>query len=179
MPNQHALLSTDERGRSVLRFERVLSHSRERVWRALTERGELQGWHPTPFEMEPRVGGAIRYAPMEGVQDVLPTGRVLAYEPPELLAYTWAEDELRWSLQGHERGCLLMLEHSFEDRMKAARDGAGWHLCLIALQSGLDGAPAPKRGHGESLPDGWEELNGQYQERFGILPEHATPPPPR
>jgi uncharacterized protein YndB with AHSA1/START domain len=36
-------------GRYVLRFERLLAHSRERVWRALTEHQELAAWHPTPL----------------------------------------------------------------------------------------------------------------------------------
>ena len=48
MPDEHAVLPERE-GRSVLRFERLLAHPRERVWRALTEREELEAWHPTPF----------------------------------------------------------------------------------------------------------------------------------
>ena len=87
----------------------------------------------------------------------------------------------RAALELEERGdgCLLTLEHSFEDRFKAARDGAGWHLCLIALQEGLDGAHRPQPGHGERLPGGWSELNDHYQRRFGISSAEATPPPER
>ena len=44
MPDEHAVL-LERNGRSVLRFERLLDHPRERVWRALTERGELEAWH--------------------------------------------------------------------------------------------------------------------------------------
>jgi uncharacterized protein YndB with AHSA1/START domain len=175
MPDEHAVLVQDERGRAVLRFERLLAHSPERVWRALTEQGAVEDWHPTPFELDSVVGGQVRYA---GDGTEMPPGRVLAYEPPVLLAYTWGEDELRWSLQDRGDGCLLTLEHAFEDRFKAARDGAGWHLCLIALQEGLDGTPAPKRGHGERLPNDWAELNDLYQQRFRITAEEATPPPP-
>jgi uncharacterized protein YndB with AHSA1/START domain len=179
MPAQHAVLGEDERGRSVLRFERLLGHPPERVWRALTELGALADWHPTPFALvDAAVGGEIRYAAAEGMPQ-LPPGRVLAYEPFVLLTYTWGEDELRWSLAERADGCLLRLEHAFEDRFKAARDGAGWHLCLLALQTGIDGAPAPKRGHGERLPAGWSELNEEYQQRFEISPDEATPPPPR
>jgi uncharacterized protein YndB with AHSA1/START domain len=177
MPDEHAVLMRDERGRSVLRFERLLEHSPERVWRALTEHGELEDWHPTPFEIDPNVGGEVRYAAGEGGPE-LPGGRVLVYERPLLLAYTWGEDELRWRLREHEQGCLLTLEHAFEDRFKAARDGAGWHLCLIALQDGLNGVPAPKRGHGEHLRRDWAELNEGYRKRFGIAAVEATMPPP-
>jgi uncharacterized protein YndB with AHSA1/START domain len=172
---EHAVLLQRE-GKAVLRFERRLRHSPERVWAALTERGELDGWHPTPFELR---GEEIVY-PGEHDPPMRP-GRVLACEPPRLLAHTWGEDELHWKLQETDDGCLLELEHVFEDRFKAARDGAGWHLCLLTLRGRLDGAAAPRPGEGmvdQRLPDRWAELNQEYQQRFGISPEQATPVPP-
>lgn len=87
--------------------------------------------------------------------------------------------ELRWELRADGAGCVLRLTHIFDDRFKAARDGAGWHLCLQALSDSLDGAPQPERGSEPRIPYGWEELNREYQERFGISSEHATPPPTR
>ena len=57
MPVAPDAILQDQEGRAVLRFERKLAHPPERVWRALTERGELTGWHPTPFEIEPEAGG--------------------------------------------------------------------------------------------------------------------------
>jgi uncharacterized protein YndB with AHSA1/START domain len=176
MPDEHAVLLERE-GRAVLRFERLLGHDRERVWRALTDRDDLDAWHPTPFELEPAVGGSVTFHATKGAPE-MPDGRVLAYEPPSLLAYSWGEDELRFELAVHEDGCLLTLEHTFEDRFKAARDGAGWHLCLGALSAALDGRAVPGLGEGERLPGGWQELNGDYQQRFGISPEQATPVPP-
>jgi hypothetical protein len=38
----HAKLQ-EEAGRTTLRFERILAHPPERVWRALTEKDELEG----------------------------------------------------------------------------------------------------------------------------------------
>ena len=76
------------------------AHPRERVWSALTERGELEAWHPTPFLLageERRVPALPRRA-----RDAAP-GRVLALEEPSLLAYTWGEDELRWTLERARR----------------------------------------------------------------------------
>jgi uncharacterized protein YndB with AHSA1/START domain len=176
VPEEHAVLSERD-GRAVLRFERHLHHPPERVWAALTQRDELDGWHPTPFELR---GEAVLYPGEHGPP--MEPGRVLAYDPPRLLAHTWGEDELRWLLTpAGKDGCLLELEHVFDDRLKAARDGAGWHLCLQALRDRLDGADAPRPDEGmahERLPDGWTELNGEYQERFGISPEQATPVPP-
>lgn len=175
MPDDHAVL-LERDGRSVLRFERALAHPRERVWRALTERGELAAWHPTPFLFEPVAGATVDFLPSPGVPE-MGRGRVLAYEEPSLLAYTWGEDELRWTLTEHDGGCVLILEHCFADRMKAARDGAGWHVCLLALSALLDGGEVPDKGSARRLPEGWSELNGEYQRRFGIDPQEATPVP--
>src|SRR5271154_1629745 len=115
----HAVLR-DEQGRPALLFERVLAHPPERVWRALTNGGELRDWHPTPFELDPgppSEGGRVAYDPPPHVP-AFPDGRLLAYEPSRLLAHTWWDDELRWELAEHDGGCLLRLTHVFDDRFK-------------------------------------------------------------
>lgn len=158
----------DHEGRTVLRFERLLRHPAERVWAALTEEGELRRWHPSPFVLEPRAGGAVDFLPPDGA--LFGDGNVTDYDPPRLLAHTWGEDHLRWELRPHDEGTLLLLLHTFDDRFKAARDAAGWHMCLDALAGALDG----DAGAGQA---DWRELNRVYQERFGIAPEDATPIP--
>ncbi|HEX3512074.1 MAG TPA: SRPBCC family protein [Solirubrobacteraceae bacterium] len=175
MPAAGAAVLRDREGRVVLRFERSLPHAPERVWQALISVDELTAWHPTPFELEPSPGGTVRFRADLGGPE-MPQGKVLAYDPPRTLAYTWGEDELRFTLTATGERCLLVLEHTFEDRMKAARDAAGWELCLRALERALAGEA------GRLADDGggpWAELNRDYEERFGIAPEDATPPPPR
>jgi uncharacterized protein YndB with AHSA1/START domain len=176
MPDGNHATLQDLDGRSALLFERVLAHPPERVWRALCTLQELSGWHPTPFELEPRIGGPVTYLSSPDGPEMAP-GEVLQYDPPRLLAYTWGEDELRWELRPHDDGCVLRLTHCFEDRFKAARDAAGWHLCLDALSSSLESDPRPRRGHGAQLPSDWSGLNGEYERRFEIPHEQATPPP--
>jgi len=176
MPTPADAQIAEEQGRTALRFERILDHSPERVFAALSARRELDAWHPSPFEIEPTVGGVVAYA-RPGAAAPPVDGEVLEYDPPRLLAYTWFEDVLRWELHPHERGCLLVLTHIFDDRLKAARDAAGWHLCLDTLDASLDGtAPAPSQPE-QHPPAGWSELNAEYQQRFAIAPEEATPPP--
>jgi uncharacterized protein YndB with AHSA1/START domain len=178
MPVAPEAILQDQRGRSVLRFERTLAHQPERVWRALTERGELIGWHPTPFEIEPEVGGSVRFvaAPEAPDAPAIADGKVTEYDPPRILAHTWDDDLLRWELQPHDDGCLLILTHTFDDRFKAARDAAGWHVCLNALEAALAGHTKSRQVM--SGPDkAWEPLNAAYEERFGIPHEKATPPP--
>jgi uncharacterized protein YndB with AHSA1/START domain len=177
MPVDRRQAALEQRGeRWALVFERVLPWPPQRVWRALTERQELEHWHPTPFSLEGgEPGAAIAFQPPQRAPDMGP-GRVLEYDPPHLLAHTWFEDELRWELGAHEQGCRLTLTHLFADRFKAARDGAGWHLCLQALEQSLAGTPHAQHG-AERIPEGWSELNDEYQRLFGISPEMATPVP--
>jgi uncharacterized protein YndB with AHSA1/START domain len=167
MPNADAVLQ-DDRGRTVLRFERTLDHPPDRVWRYLTEAAALRGWHPSPFELEPRVGGTVRYVPPDGA--AFGDGEVTEYDPPRAVAYTWGDDHLRWELEGRGEGCVLVLTHTFDDHFKAARDAAGWDLCLDALTAKLGGSE-PERSAD------WVQLNRDYEVKFGIPPEKATPPP--
>ena len=57
------------------------------------------------------------------------------------------------------------------ERGKAARDGAGWHTCLDALEAALRGAGAARDNMTR-----WSEVHAQYVEGFG--PEAATVGPP-
>jgi uncharacterized protein YndB with AHSA1/START domain len=176
MPDPRPAAFSDSAQRPTLVFERVLAHPPERIWSALTSHDELMEWHPTPFDIEPEEGGRVRYRTTPDAPE-MPAGTVLAYAPPRLLAYTWGEDELRWELRPLDRGCLLILTHSFDDRFKAARDAAGWHICLDALERSLR-SPRPQRMAGEPRLSGdWKALNSEYERRFGIAPEQATPPP--
>lgn len=119
------------------------------------------------------------FLPTPGAPE-MPPGRVLEYDPPRRLSYTWGEDELRFDVGEHPDGSLLVLTHSFGDRFKAARDAAGWELCLQALDHRLRGTRPAGLADGERLASaGWGELNADYERRFGIAPEDATPPPPR
>jgi uncharacterized protein YndB with AHSA1/START domain len=182
MPDKYATLE-EVGGRPTLRFERVLAHPPERVWRALTDTDEMFAWHPSPATFEPRAGGRVFWHP-EGHIEGMPDSEVTDWDPPRLLAYTWSTletsnpDHLRWELRPHDDGCVLTLTHSFDDRLKAARDGAGWHVCLDSLAVALAGAPEPP-GSDPDAPGPWTGLNVEYQDRFGISPEEATPPPSR
>jgi uncharacterized protein YndB with AHSA1/START domain len=174
MPASPDALLKDHEGRPMLRFERLLAHPPERVWKALTEPDELAHWHPSPALFESRAGGTVTYLPHKG-KPMFPEGEVMEYEPPRVLEHTWGEDQLRWELEPRADGCLLILTHTFDDRFKAARDAAGWHLCLDALSAALDGEP--QQAPSGDIPPAWPALNSAYEQRFGILPEQATPPP--
>src|SRR5438552_2063215 len=76
----------ERRGDDVdLRYERRYPRPVETVWAALTDPVRLADWIGAAL-VEPRVGGRYelfvdRKRPM--------TGRILTWEPPRLLAFTW------------------------------------------------------------------------------------------
>lgn len=88
------------------------------------------------------------------------TGEVLAFQPPALLEFRWGPDTLRLEVVARGSGCTLTLLHTFDEHGKAARDAAGWHVCLDALARHLDGNSEPPA----SL---WGEVHPGYVSSFG------------
>ena len=96
-------------------------------------------------------------------------GEVLVYDPPRVFAYRWGPDVLRWELRADGSGCTLTFTDTIETQGKAARDAAGWHVCLEALAARLAGTEPPPAGR-------WTQVHPGYVTRFG--PEAATIGPP-
>jgi uncharacterized protein YndB with AHSA1/START domain len=149
----------------TLRFERRLTHPVEVVWRAITESDQLEHWFPSRVEVDKlRPGAELTFRfddmPLEGAPATL-TGRVTDFDPPRLFAFFWGEDHLRFELEpvaGAENECMLRLTVLLDSREKAARDGAGWHVCLDRLGRRLAGAEPGGR-------EDWRSLYEEYQRR--------------
>ncbi|MGH9281102.1 MAG: SRPBCC family protein [Acidimicrobiales bacterium] len=153
--------------RWALTFTRRLPHSPEKVWRALTEPEHLAAWFPSGIEGERAAGAKLRF-PFPQAEGPTEEGEMLAFEPPRLMELRWADDVLRFELRPDGEGTVLTLVDTFDELGKAARDAAGWHVCLDALVLHL-------AGDGQSPPD-WKPLNDEYNERLG--PEASTIGPP-
>jgi uncharacterized protein YndB with AHSA1/START domain len=158
--------------RPALRFERRLSHPVEVVWPAITEPGELEHWFPSRVEVEALgVGAEMTFTFEDMPLDDAPatiTGRVTEFDPPRRFAFTWGPpthaDHLRFELEPMpgDEGCLLRLTVLLDSREKAARDGAGWHVCLDRLQLLLDGDDGPAA---IGASEDWRGLYDEYQRR--------------
>jgi uncharacterized protein YndB with AHSA1/START domain len=155
--------------RPALSFERLLSHPVEVVWRAITESDELGHWFPSQVQVDALTPGAemtftFQDMPLEGVPTTM-TGRVIEFDPPRVFAFTWGDDHLRFEFEpvtdSHD-ACLLRLTVLLDSREKAARDGAGWHVCLDRLEGLLAGDDGPA-DTGASLD--WRGLYDEYQRR--------------
>jgi uncharacterized protein YndB with AHSA1/START domain len=154
-----------------LQFTRKLPHPPEKVWRALTEPEHLQAWFPSRVEGELKEGAILRFVFEE--HEVPPIeGRVHVYEPPSVLEFAWGDDNLRFEVQPDGDGSVLRLADTFDELGKAARDGAGWHVCLEALEHHLRGEKPPWDNDMER----WQQVHPSYVERFG--PEASSTGPP-
>jgi uncharacterized protein YndB with AHSA1/START domain len=164
---EQAMGSLEQAGQAWrLRFTRELAHPVDRVWRAVTEPEHLNAWFPMRVTGDWVVGGPLTFADPEGRGPEF-TGQVLAYQPPSVLEFSWGPDVLRLELHPHGAGTTLTLLDTFEELGKAARDAAGWHVCLDLLALHLDGSGTAVK---------WTEVYPGYVAAFG--PEASTVGPP-
>jgi activator of Hsp90 ATPase-like protein len=137
--------------RPALRFERRLSHPVEVVWRAVTESDELEQWFPSRVEVDELRPGAemtFRFENMPLDAPSTMTGRITEFDPPRVFEFEPAGSN----------ACVLRLTVLLDQREKAARDGAGWHVCLDRLGRKLAGAEPGGR-------EDWRDLYEEYQRR--------------
>ncbi|OMI40453.1 SRPBCC family protein [Streptomyces sparsogenes] len=168
-------LSSTEGGRSALRLERRIARPPEEVWRALTEPALMARWFPAEVRLEARVGGRMDFVfPGQDVPDT--QGTVTELDPPRVFAFTWGADQLRWELRPEGDGCALTLTHTFRDRFGAASFASGWHTCVSALATLVEGVepggPAGTADPGDTAgpagPADMAELHERYVEAFGL-----------
>jgi uncharacterized protein YndB with AHSA1/START domain len=155
---------------SVLRFRRRLAHPPQRVWAALTDDGHLAGWFPTTIEGERTPGAPLRFSFRQSEGDPF-DGEMRVFEPPSVMELRWADDILRFELEPDGTGCFLSLTVTFPEHGKAARDAAGWHVCLEQLSHVVDATTLPWEP-----PDRWRVVHAGYVTRLG--PEASTVGPP-
>jgi uncharacterized protein YndB with AHSA1/START domain len=151
-----------------LRFTRRLPHPPEKVWAAITEPEHLAAWFPTTIDGERRAGAPLRF---EFRTEKLPgfDGVMVACQPYTLLEFDWGPDRLRIELRADGAGTVLTLIATFPEYGKAARDAAGWHVCLARLAGFLDkGEPVDGPDH--------RRISESYAARFG--PKASTVGPP-
>jgi uncharacterized protein YndB with AHSA1/START domain len=136
-------------GKPAVRFERVYPHPVERVWRSVTVPEEMAVWFPSTVEVDLREGGAMRFTFDPHLAEPM-DGEVVELDPPKVFAFLWGKDLLRLELAPEGEGTRLTLLQTL-DEDEAARNAAGWHVCLDKLA-------------GKNDTD-WEPLYEEYQRR--------------
>jgi uncharacterized protein YndB with AHSA1/START domain len=154
--------------RWTLVFVRLLRHTPETVWDALTDPAQLGEWSPFRASRDLGSPGDATLTMVDGqtTQD-LPAS-VSQAQRPALLEYRWGDDLLRWELAAVGEGTRLTLRHTIADLGFVPKAAAGWHLCLVVAERLLDGDPiGPIRGEA-AREYGWEEVHDAYAERLGL-----------
>ena len=164
----------------TIRFERLLTGPIERVWDYLTK-SELKAKWLSAGDVEPRVGGKVeqrfhhkdlsekdapipdKYKTME--DGTYFEGRVVEWDPPTLLSYTWGEETGEESLVTFELKpkendkVLLILTHQRlgDDRIIHISVAAGWHTHLGILADRLKG----------NEPQGFWKIHTKLEKEYG------------
>lgn len=136
-PTAHgdATLSTGGR-RPAVRLERVLAREPEAVWRAITDPEELKAWFPCGVVADSWKPGASISFPFTDGPTL--TGVVLEADEPHVLAYTWGEETLRFTLTPEPGGRTRLVLTDELDAPIAARNAVGWQDCLARLAGDAD-----------------------------------------
>jgi uncharacterized protein YndB with AHSA1/START domain len=169
-------------GRTGLRYVRQLPHPRDRVWRAITESDHLRHWFPADIVGERRAGAQVSMpfwpetfahsaadleaAGIDLADPALP-GEILSWEPPRLFVLVWGNSEgeddlLRFELEPDGDGTRLVFTTWLGEPGPSghAGTGAGYHVCLDALERLLDvGHAASPAAHD----------TGDLQQRYDVL----------
>lgn len=151
---------TDSRtiqGGDALVTEIEIAAPPDRVFKALTDPGELGRWFTNPecpvktWEMDARTGGHYRYATQKGtvivneVTEFECHGEILEIDPPRLLVYSWIANWhlnrslrtiVRWELTPIAGGTRVVVTHSGLASEKVARKdySGGWPGVLEMLK---------------------------------------------
>ena len=162
-------------GARVLRHEgekwtlilvRVLRHSPEKVWKALTEPEHLREWAPFEADGALATAGATVKLTWVGTQQVTET-KVRRVERLRALEY----DDIRWELEAAAEGTRLTLWHNI-DRRFISWGAAGWHICFDVLDRMLAGQPIGRIFGADAMKlEGWQRLTAEYAKQFDAAPE--------
>ena len=136
------------------------------MWQALTRHEQLRSWFPSDVIVSGgrwEVGAAITFPFPPEVMDLTLTGEVLEVDEPNVLAFTWGEDTLRFELSAEGHGTRLVLTDELPPA-SAARNAAGWEQCLDRLQ-GIEPAPDSWQPRFERYAAAFEPVVGPQERR--------------
>ena len=152
---------------ATLRFERRLLHSREIVWKAITDPIELASWFNTKAIIDGRNGGTIDF--ITAPAGFHTTGRILVWDPPHIFEHEWQiaphpdlpsgepEAAIRWELmRDGDSNTILTLIFSRLTKSTAQGFAPGMHAFLDRLYAYLNG----------NMPPDWTQRYAAVKESY-------------
>ncbi len=129
-------------------FRRRLKHPIDKVWAALTIAERIADWFTEMrFDPDVRLGARVELSFVDPPYRMT-GGRVIAVEPPRLLAWTWPHEShprsvVRCELEPVGSGCILTFSQGDLGRSQLAEVAGGWHTFLEGLPAAIDGVRTP------------------------------------
>ena len=117
----------------------------EELWEALTSsKFTTRYWWDTSLISDWKVGSSFEMVRGDGT--VSDAGKVVAYDPPRLLSYTWiaswtgdVKTTVRWELEPANQGTLVRIRHSgLAAHPEVAQSYRGWPRMLGWLRAFLE-----------------------------------------
>lgn len=120
-------------------FERLLPHSIQQVWKAITDPDRLRYWF-TDIEMDFRPGGRITFH-FSDKDSSVSYGEIVKIEEPHFFSWTWETELAEWRLsEGPGNSTRLILIYSKLTNDFAVKAPAGFHELLDQLEELLNGS---------------------------------------
>ena len=155
---------------------RELHHAPEKVWRALTDPAHLREW--APFDADGNlgsVGNTVKLTTVGAPAPRVTETTVVRADAFKALEYNWGGFDMRWELEALGGGTRLTLWTNIGHRF-IAMGAAGWHICFDVLDHLLSGAPIGRMVGPDAIKfGGWQRLNAEYAEQFGVQSPNWPP----
>lgn len=142
----------------IAEFKREFNHPAYKVWAMLIDNKRLKEWFPELEVKELGTGGMILFDMQDGTYEEMP---ILDYVEGKVLEFVWGEDKVRFEIHADdsdETSTLLLSEKITFLTDHTPKDLAGWHVCLDAIETLLNG-----RALTESKEE-WDHWYPQYVE---------------
>ena len=150
---------------------RDLRHPPAKVWKAITDPAQLREW--APFDADRNLGsvGTAQLSTAGAPTTMVADSQVKRADEPKLLELSWGPQDLRWELEPLDAGgTRLTLWHNI-NRGFISMGAAGWHICFDVLDRLLSDQPIGRLvGPAAMQFDGWQRLNAEYAQQFGVAP---------
>lgn len=151
--------------RPAIVFEREYLVAPSQLWTTVATAPAMSRWFPSRVQLNAHQGGGIVFTGDPHMESS--TGTVTNWEPERHWSFTWGDSEIDISVEPSGEGSKLTFIEFLEAENTAARNAAGWHVCLHAMQSVLTGDTM-------TTPLDWEPVYRGYAEK--ALPTGAVVP---
>ena len=111
----------------------------------------MRAWFPTRIEIDRWEPGATLTHHFDGQPFPPLPGKVLECSEPHRLVFTWGDDTIGFELSAAEGGTVFVLTEELA-APHAARNAAGWEVCLERLVDGAVGEDWAPRSSATAPP---------------------------